>query len=336
MNLSRWIFWMVFAAILPLSVTGNFSPPNACAACSDRPGTPDNLKLAAVRSNPTSMSLEWRNNASEGWRSFFEREILGYPGELGGALGIPGSHEIIPKAAGIYFDISVREGSPDGKTVGLDRTGIGPYTTNPPSISNTRPVSYNFDNLKPSTLYCFRVRARTEAGTQGCVSQLWSNWECGWTHAVAPAPPKSQENIPIPSHSESQSPGTVSPGRVLQRAPAGPTPLPQNPRSPSEPILSQRPSAVLPTTKASVCKSGYVWRAARPEDLVCVMPESRTRIAEENRTAVQRVQPGAAPNCRSGYVWREAFNGDLVCVTPQVRALVREENQLGTSRRIQQ
>src|SRR6516225_6440243 len=43
---------------------------------------------------------------------------------------------------------------------------------------------------------------------------------------------------------------------------------------------------------AQTCKSGFVWRVARPSDLVCVTPESRERVREENATASQRVQPG--------------------------------------------
>lgn len=87
---------------------------------------------------------------------------------------------------------------------------------------------------------------------------------------------------------------------------------------------------------ADICKSGYVWREAGPDDRVCVPPESRTRVAAENRVAFQRRDPeGAygADSCMSGYVWREAFNGDVVCVTPDVRQLVREENRVGASRR---
>lgn len=92
------------------------------------------------------------------------------------------------------------------------------------------------------------------------------------------------------------------------------------------------------TPHPATCKSGFVWRAARPSDLVCVTPESRTRIAHENATAASRIQPGGGaygPNtCRSGFVWREAFNGDLICVTPEVRTLVREENRVAASRRV--
>jgi hypothetical protein len=86
-----------------------------------------------------------------------------------------------------------------------------------------------------------------------------------------------------------------------------------------------------PTPHPATCKSGYVWRVARADDLVCVTPESRARVAQENRMAAERRLPDG--RCRSGYVWREAFNGDGVCVTPQTRALVREENRIGPTLR---
>jgi hypothetical protein len=86
------------------------------------------------------------------------------------------------------------------------------------------------------------------------------------------------------------------------------------------------------------CKSGFVWREARAEDVVCVPPESRARVAKENRTAASQVEPGGGPygpdTCRSGLVWREAFPGDRVCVPPHVRDVVREENRLGPSRHL--
>lgn len=97
-------------------------------------------------------------------------------------------------------------------------------------------------------------------------------------------------------------------------------------------------SAVLGGGAASRdCASGFVWRAARAEDLVCVPPEARARTARENAEAASHVDAAGAygpSSCASGYVWRAAFPGDLVCVTPQVRALVQEENRLGPSRRV--
>jgi hypothetical protein len=118
--------------------------------------------------------------------------------------------------------------------------------------------------------------------------------------------------------------------------------LPNSPRPSTPPKWRLKPLGKRPlaaTTPAAACLPGYVWRAARPNDFVCVTHESRARVAEENRTAAARIQPGGGaygPNtCRSGFVWREAFDGDVVCVTPQIRALVRQENQLGPSRRTQ-
>jgi len=101
--------------------------------------------------------------------------------------------------------------------------------------------------------------------------------------------------------------------------------------------LKKQATTLVPS---ATCKSGFVWRVARADDLVCVTPESRARVAQENRTATSRVQPGGGaygPNtCKSGFVWREAFSGDLVCVTPEVRTLVRQENSVGPSRRTSQ
>ena len=100
-----------------------------------------------------------------------------------------------------------------------------------------------------------------------------------------------------------------------------------------------RPSAadaIRMVTQAPLCKPGFVWRAARPSDLVCVTPASRSRVALENRIAASRVQPGGGfygpSTCVAGFVWREAFNGDVVCVAPNVRALVYEENKLHATR----
>src|SRR5262245_1001356 len=79
------------------------------------------------------------------------------------------------------------------------------------------------------------------------------------------------------------------------------------------------------------CKPGYVWRQAHRNDYVCVTPESRERVAWENRHwIVHTLQGGNA--CAPGFVWRGAFLGDLLCVSTDVRAAVREENLLAESR----
>jgi hypothetical protein len=88
----------------------------------------------------------------------------------------------------------------------------------------------------------------------------------------------------------------------------------------------------------ATCKSGFVWRVARPSDLVCVTPESRARVAEENRTASSRIQPGGGASgpftCLPGFRVARGLRGRRGCVTPEVRTLVREENRVGASRRV--
>jgi hypothetical protein len=100
------------------------------------------------------------------------------------------------------------------------------------------------------------------------------------------------------------------------------------------PGKSSRP----PFRDRDVCASGYVWREARPADHVCVTPESRALVRQENSRAQQRWTVGAyGPHtCIQGYVWREAFQGDDVCVTPERRDQVREENRLASSRHVSQ
>ncbi len=84
------------------------------------------------------------------------------------------------------------------------------------------------------------------------------------------------------------------------------------------------------------CKDGFVWRAASPDDKVCVSKEAQSRVKVENITAKAFVDPNSAygpTGCKSGYVWREAFEGDETCVKPEARTLAREENRLADTRR---
>jgi hypothetical protein len=88
---------------------------------------------------------------------------------------------------------------------------------------------------------------------------------------------------------------------------------------------------------AQTCAQGYVWREARPGDLVCVTPESREQAANENRLAKERRNPRGnyGPlTCIQHFVWREAFNGDAACVPPERRLAVRQENAAAANRRI--
>ena len=84
------------------------------------------------------------------------------------------------------------------------------------------------------------------------------------------------------------------------------------------------------------CVNGYVWREARPNDHVCVTPDTRQRTAIDNRYAAARRDPNGGPygpeTCLNGYVWRDAFAGDRVCVTPDARAQAASDNNQARSR----
>jgi hypothetical protein len=81
------------------------------------------------------------------------------------------------------------------------------------------------------------------------------------------------------------------------------------------------------------CIQSFVWREATPNDHVCVAPEMRSLIAQQNR---DRLAHGVMNQGKMYYlpsfVWREAVAGDQVCVTPQERSKVREDNRLASSR----
>jgi len=83
----------------------------------------------------------------------------------------------------------------------------------------------------------------------------------------------------------------------------------------------------------NTCKPGFVWRVARPSDLVCVPPEGRDQVSSENEQAAARRVAGSY-TCISGYVWREAFPGDTVCVPPARRGETQQENAMGPSRTV--
>jgi hypothetical protein len=94
---------------------------------------------------------------------------------------------------------------------------------------------------------------------------------------------------------------------------------------------------IAATVPASGCKPGFVERLTRPEDNVCVSPEARARIQQENDEAEFYIDPNGAygPNsCMAGYVWRDAYNGDGVCVTPVARETAKDENRAASSNRI--
>ncbi len=86
------------------------------------------------------------------------------------------------------------------------------------------------------------------------------------------------------------------------------------------------------------CKHGFVWRDARPDDHVCVTPQTRDETAQENAEAAARRDPNGGAygpdTCRQGFVWRDAFPGDNVCVTPESRTRAAADNAAAASRRV--
>ena len=94
-------------------------------------------------------------------------------------------------------------------------------------------------------------------------------------------------------------------------------------------------SVTIRSNIAQRCLQGYVWREARPGDLVCVTPATRTQTRIDNDSAQQRWTDGpyGPQTCIQGYVWREAYSGDKVCVTPSVRSQAWADNAAAASRR---
>ena len=100
---------------------------------------------------------------------------------------------------------------------------------------------------------------------------------------------------------------------------------------------SAQPASASPPPPGT-CKQGFVWRQVDPGDHVCVTPQSRQQVVNDNAAAPQRtVARGAVhlvtpQDCLAGYVWRKAVASDYVCVTPQARAAAQADNAAAPSR----
>jgi hypothetical protein len=180
----------------------------------------------------------------------------------------------------------------------------------------------------------------------------------GWTPGplrTAPKGIKGQEPRPNNVGAVTAIKAVTTPGTVPAYLPAEPLQNPSKGIKGAEPRASNlggvaaikavttapqaAPPAILPAASSTdICRQGYVWRGAGPNDRVCVTRQSAARVAEENRTRAERVQPGGGAygpsTCLASLVWREAFAGDGVCVKPEIRALVAEENRVGPSLRV--
>jgi len=126
-----------------LAVTAIAASP-AFAACDDRPGTPNRLTTRV--NSDSSITLGWTNR----------RRVAFNLGQR------------------TCWDIEVRDGR--GAAVGKDVTGGSCIGVGFGSLAGHR-----FDGLDENKRYCFRVRARTEPGTEGCVSQIWAGPVCATT-----------------------------------------------------------------------------------------------------------------------------------------------------------
>jgi hypothetical protein len=144
----------------------------AHAACGNRPGTPNEVKAEAI--SATSIRFSWRNTTSRAH---------------------VGQHTM-------YFDISVRDGK--GNQVGKDMGGHGPFNVTYGSRSHQ-----DFDRLATPQTLCFSIRARTEGGTKGCVSQRFSAQVCATTTASASPSTRPVKPLGAPVIAATREPGNV-------------------------------------------------------------------------------------------------------------------------------
>lgn len=151
-------------------------------------------------------------------------------------------------------DIDVTDGN--GAQVGRSLTGVGNYGGR-----------HLFERLDLNRKYCFRIRARTEPGTQGCVSAKWSAWTCATTFV----PPISNGCKPglVPRLAARSDRVCVTPASHEQV-------LRENSKAASR--RSPNGGAYGPNT----CRQGYVWREAFDGDVVCVTPQRRAEVKAEN------------------------------------------------------
>lgn len=86
-------------------------------------------------------------------------------------------------------------------------------------------------------------------------------------------------------------------------------------------VISEDPSRCPPAP----CKRGFVHRQATPTDYVCVLPEGRIRVSQENAVGPQNKRLNT---CIDSYVWRETRPSDHVCVKPPRRERARIDNEI--------
>jgi hypothetical protein len=80
------------------------------------------------------------------------------------------------------------------------------------------------------------------------------------------------------------------------------------------------------------CRSGYVWREATVDDLVCVPPEVRDQALADRAEA--EAGRNTAAGCTDGLVPRSANPNDTACTTPEIAASIVAQNQRHESRKL--
>jgi hypothetical protein len=111
-------------------------------------------------------------------------------------------------------------------------------------------------------------------------------------------------------------------------------PIPQRTANPNNLVPAGQLEVWLPVG-ATGCMAQYVRRDAGPDDFVCVTPEVRAHVQEDNvKASGRRAGDGAygPDTCVPGYVWREAFANDHVCVEAAVRSQAANDNKVAASR----
>ncbi|MFI7067319.1 hypothetical protein ACIBL3_40435 [Kribbella sp. NPDC050124] len=85
-------------------------------------------------------------------------------------------------------------------------------------------------------------------------------------------------------------------------------------------------------SETGTCLDGFLFRRATPDDTVCVTPDERVTIQQQNAAHVRAHLATANGTCVNGYVWREAVPGDRICVTPAERTAAQRLNELHSDR----
>lgn len=80
------------------------------------------------------------------------------------------------------------------------------------------------------------------------------------------------------------------------------------------------------------CRSGFVWREATEDDLICVPPDVRDQAKADRAEA--EAGRNVAAGCAEGLVPRNANPNDTACTTPEVAATMLEQNQRHESRKL--